>query len=181
MGLEVGLAAAAVGDVRVALGRAEVGVAEHLLDGAEVGAALEQMRGERVAEQVRMDALGLEPGLPGEAPQDQEGARPGQRPAAGVQEQLGPVAPVEVGAAERQVAAHRFRSRTPERDEPLLTALAERADDPLLQVDSAPLEADGLRDAQPGSVQELDERAVAQRARRRPGGGLDQPFRLGRG
>ena len=36
-------------------------MAEHLLDAAQVGAALEQMRRERVAEQVRVDALRLEP------------------------------------------------------------------------------------------------------------------------
>ena len=57
---EVRLAPPAVGDVRVELGRAEVGVAEHLLDAAQVGAALEQVRRERVAEQVRVDASGLE-------------------------------------------------------------------------------------------------------------------------
>ena len=55
--LEVDLAPAAVRDVRVALGRPQVGVPEHLLDGAEVGAALEQVGGERVAEEVRVDAL----------------------------------------------------------------------------------------------------------------------------
>ena len=54
-------------------------MAEHLLDAAQVGAALEQVRGERVAEQVRMDALRLEAGLAGEAAQDQEGAGAGER------------------------------------------------------------------------------------------------------
>ena len=61
--VEVDLAAPAVGDVRVALGRPEVGVPEHLLDRAEVGAALEQVRRERVAEEVRVNALRLEAGL----------------------------------------------------------------------------------------------------------------------
>ena len=59
---EVRLAAAAIRYVRVELGRAEVGMAEHLLDAAEVGAALEQVRRERVAQQVRMDAFRLEAG-----------------------------------------------------------------------------------------------------------------------
>ena len=97
--LEVQLAAAAIGYVRVELGRREVGVAEHLLDAAQVGAALEQVGRERVAQQVRVDALGLEPGLRGEAPQDQERAGAGQAAALGVEEQLGPVAAVEVRAA----------------------------------------------------------------------------------
>ena len=62
VGGEVGLAPAPVGDVRVELGRAQVGVAEHLLDAAQVGAALEQVGREGVAQQVRVDAAGLEPG-----------------------------------------------------------------------------------------------------------------------
>ena len=53
-------------------------MAEHLLHRAEVGAALEQVRRERVAEQVRVNPLGLEPGLLGELAQDQERARAGR-------------------------------------------------------------------------------------------------------
>ena len=79
--LEVGLAPPPVGDVRVELGRAQVGVAQHLLHAAQVGAALEQVRGERVAEQVGVDAPRLEPGRRGEPAQDQERAGAGQRAA----------------------------------------------------------------------------------------------------
>jgi len=57
---EVDVAPAAVGDVGVKLGRAEVGMAQHLLDAAQVGTAFEQVRGERVAQQVRMHPFGLE-------------------------------------------------------------------------------------------------------------------------
>ena len=65
--LEVQLPAAPVGYVRVQLGRGEIGVPEHLLDAAQVGAALEQVGRERVAQQVGVDAPGLEPGGRGEA------------------------------------------------------------------------------------------------------------------
>ena len=41
------------------------------------------------------------------------------------------------------------------------------------------LEPDRLADAQTGAVEELDERAVAQVAGRRAGGGLDESLRLG--
>src|SRR2546430_17654470 len=41
-------------DVAVHLGRREGAVAEELLDRAQIGAALEQMRGERVAQAMRM-------------------------------------------------------------------------------------------------------------------------------
>src|SRR6187402_1059787 len=61
MRAEVRVAAVTVGDVRVALGRSHVGVAEHLLDAAQVGAALEEMRRERVAQEMRVDATGFEP------------------------------------------------------------------------------------------------------------------------
>ena len=52
---------------------------EHLLDGAQVGASLEQVRRERVAQEVGVDALGLEPCLVGEAAQDEEDAGAGER------------------------------------------------------------------------------------------------------
>ena len=161
--LEVDLAAAAVGDVRVALGRPEVGVAEHLLHRAEIGAALEQVRRERVAEEVRVDALRLEPGLLGERRRMRNAPARVSGATASVQEELGPVAAVELGPSEREVAARGFRGGASERDEPLLAALAEHADDPVVEVDCALLEPDGLGDAEPGSVQQLDERVVAER------------------
>ena len=82
-----------------------------------------------------MDALRLEAGLLGELAQDQERARPGERAAAGVEEQVGPVAPVEMRAAERQIAANGLRRRPAERDDALLVALAEHADDAGVDVD----------------------------------------------
>ena len=88
---EVQLPTAAIGYVRVQLGRGEVGVAEHLLDAAEVGAALEQVGGEGVPEQVRVHAQWLQARFFGEPAEDQEGAGARERPAAGVQEELGPV------------------------------------------------------------------------------------------
>src|SRR5712691_9185914 len=78
-----------IGYVGVELGRGEVGVAEHLLDTPEVGAPLEQVRCERVAKQVRMDAPGLEAGLLRQLAQDQERAGTGERADPRVQEKLG--------------------------------------------------------------------------------------------
>ena len=164
---EVRLAAVAVGDVRVPLRRRDVGVAEHLLDAAQVGAALEQVGGERVAQEVRMHAAGLEARAVGELAQDEKGAGAGQRAAAGVEEEIGPVAPVEMRATERHVAAERLGRRPAERDEPLLVALPDDAHDPGLEVDRRLAQADGLGDPQPRAVEELDEGAVAQRTRRR--------------
>ena len=72
MRAEEDLPPATVRDVRVALGRAEIGMAEHLLDAPEVGAALEQVRGEGVPEQVRVDAPRLQARLLRKPAQDQE-------------------------------------------------------------------------------------------------------------
>ena len=94
---EIQLAAPPIGYVRVELGRRQIGVAKHLLNRAEVGAALEEVGRERVPEQVRMDTLRLEAGLLRELAQDEERAGAGQRAALCVQEELGPVALVEVG------------------------------------------------------------------------------------
>ena len=97
VGGEVRLPATAIGDVRVELGCGEVGVAEHLLDAAQVGPALEQVRGKRVPEKMRVDALRVEPRPLREPADDQERAGARQGPALGVQEQLGAVPPVQVG------------------------------------------------------------------------------------
>jgi hypothetical protein len=67
-------------------------MAQHFLNGPEVGATFEQVGREGMAQQVGVDALWVEPRLLGELAQDQEGARAGERAAAGVQEELGPVA-----------------------------------------------------------------------------------------
>ncbi len=178
--LEVDVSATPVGDVRVALGRAEVRVAEHLLHGAEVGAALEEVRREGVAEEMRMHPARLEPGSVGELSQDEERTRAGERAAPRVEKELGPIAAVEVRAAESEVPAYGFRCRAAERHEALLSALPEHPDDALLDSDAALLEPDGLGHAEPGAVQELDERTVAQRARRSARGGVDQSLRLRR-
>lgn len=63
MRLEIQLAPPAIGYVRVQLCRGEIGMSEHFLNCPQVGTSLEQVSGERVAQEVGMDALGLEPGL----------------------------------------------------------------------------------------------------------------------
>ncbi len=146
MRLEVDLAPTAVRDVRVALRCAEVGVPEHLLHAPEVGAALEQVRGERVAEEVGMDARRLESCLSGQASENEKRACPRERAAAGVEEELGAVPAVKVGASQGEVSADRLRGRPAERDEALLPAFSEHADDSLLDVDGAPVQPDRLRD-----------------------------------
>src|SRR5690242_10440848 len=128
-----------------------------------------------------VDARRLEPGRARQTAEDQEGAGPRQPAALRVEEQLRPVALVEVRAPARQVAADGVDRLTPDRHDALLRALADAADDSLLEVHGGALESDGLADAQAGAVEELDERPVAEGARRRTHRGLDQPLGLARG
>jgi hypothetical protein len=178
--LEVDVAASTVGDVRVALRRPEIGVAQHLLHGAQVRASLEEVRRERMPQKVRVHAAGLEARTLGELAQDEERAGSRERSAARVQEELGTVAAIEMRATEREVPANGLGGGSSEGHEPLLPALAEDADDAFVERDARLLEPGGLGHAQPGTVEELDERAVAKRARRRPDGGVDESLGLGR-
>ena len=84
-----------------------------------------------------------------------------ERAALRVQEELGAVALVEVGAAAGVVAAQGVDRLAADRDDALLRALADRPDEPPLEVDRRALEPDGLAHAQSGAVEELDERAIA--------------------
>src|SRR5215218_5291106 len=114
---------------------------------------------------MRVDPRRLEAAFLGEAAQDQECAGTRQRPALGVEEQLVPVALVEVRPAAAQVAPERIGGAAAERHDPLLAALADRANEPFLQVDPIAFEADRLADPQARAVEQLDERAVAEVAR----------------
>ena len=90
------------------------------------------------------------------------------------------MAPVEERTTAREVAAQRLGRLAADRDDPFLVSLAEAADEPVLEVDAAPLERHRLRDAQARAVEELGERAVAEVARLRAGGRLDEPLGLRR-
>ena len=114
-------------------------MAEHLLDAAQVGAALEQVGGEGVTEQVRMDATRLQPGDLGQAAQDQEGAGPGQPAAAGIEEELGTGTALEEGSPARQIAGQGIGGPAPDRHDPLLVALAQAANDPVVEIEAGPL------------------------------------------
>src|SRR5438094_128018 len=135
---------------------------------------------EGVPEQVRMDTFRLQSRRRRELPQDQEGAGARERAALGVEEELRPVPPVEERPPAGEVPAQRVDRLTPDGNDAFLVALADAADEPLIQVHGAALETDRLRHSQPGAVQQLDERAIAKTAGSRPGSGLDQALGLAR-
>ena len=145
-------------------------MAEHLLDAAEVGPALEQVRRERMAEEVGVDPLGIEAGLGGESAHDQERAGAGERAALGVEEDLRAVAAVEVRPSTREVAAQGFHRLGAQRHDALLVAFADAADEAGVEIDAAALQAHRLAHAQAAPVEKLDQRPVAEAAWRRPVG-----------
>src|SRR6266545_6809128 len=119
----------------VELRRAEVGVAEHLLDASQVGSSFQQVGRKRVAEDVGVDPLGVESGLAGQLPEDQERTCAREGPSLSVQEEVGAMAAVEIRSPPGEVAAERFRRLTPQRNDPLLVALPDAAHEAVVEVD----------------------------------------------
>src|ERR671923_1526675 len=109
--------------MRIELRRPEVGMSQHLLDAAQVGASFEEVRGERVAQEVRVDAPRVETGLRRQALEHEEGAGAGEGASLGVEEELGATAAIEVRPAAGEVPAEGFGGLPPERDEALLVTL----------------------------------------------------------
>src|ERR671935_2137509 len=71
----------------------------------------------------------------------------------------------ELGPGVEQVAREPPGRLLAERDDPLLATFAPHADELLLEVDVRKIEVDGLAAAQPGRIEELHQRTVAQRER----------------
>ena len=122
-------------------------MAEQLLDRAQVGAAFEQVRREGVAQPVRMWE------------QPAQRARVESPPPGGEEERVVRAAR-QLRTRLAQIAGDDVRSLFAERHDPLLAALAAHAHVLLLEVDVAEVEADRLRAAQAGRVDELDEGAI---------------------
>src|SRR3954470_14471130 len=125
------------GHQRIDLRRRHRGVPEQLLHDTDVGAAVEEVGGEGVPQRVRRD-LRRQAGPLGRRPQDRPRALPRQRPAADVEEQGPAPDPAAGGSGGRpgrqlrpradQVVLDRLERVRPDRDDPLLAALAGEAD-----------------------------------------------------
>src|SRR6476659_9648026 len=125
---------------------------------------------------MRMNTSGVEPGRGGELAEDQEGAGTREPAALRVEEELRAVPHVQERASAAQVTPECLRGLPADRHDPLLRPLADAADDACVEVDARLLETNGFADPQPCAVQELDESAVSQRARRHSIGGFDEPL-----
>ena len=166
MGRLVGATQVLGGHLGVELGGGDRGVPQQLLDHPDVGAAGQHVGGAGVAQHVGADPVG-EPGAHGVAPQDAVGPLPAEPAAPGVEEhRLGVVAPAPLGGAMRSrppgpSQAARPGRRNHPRDQPLLGALAQEADQLVAGREVGQVEADHLGDAGPGGVEELQQGAVA--------------------
>ena len=128
-----------------------------------------------------MNSSRFQPGLGRQLAEDQEGACAREAAAFRIEEELWAVPHVQERASASQVTPECLCSLPADRHDPLLGALADAANDPRVEVDARLLQADCFADPQACPVQELDKRAVAQSAWRRPVRGLDETFGFSRG
>ena len=159
--LEDLLAQRLVVEVGVYLRGAYVGVSEEHLDDAEVGPAFEHGRSEGVAEGVRRDRL-LDAGGEGLTLDHDEDHDACQMMATAVEEHVILLAGFDLHllpVLEPQLQL--MDGAVGDGHEPLLVALADDADEMLVEVEIRQLEVRQLRDAQPAGEERLDDGAVA--------------------
>src|SRR5206468_10552073 len=125
-----------------------------------------------------MDALRLEACLLRSLAKDQERPGAGEWTSLRVEEQLGPVPPVEVRAPAGEVTPKCLDGLAADRHDPFLVALADAAHHAFVERDPALLEPDRLGHTQACAVQQLDQGAVAEVTRLRSGCGFDQALGL---
>ena len=123
-------------------------MAQELLDDAEVGAAFEEMGRERVPEAMRV-------------PQEPANRARVEAAAAHGEEDRVVRAGRELGSPELEVTRDVECGLLAERHDTLLAALAAHVHDLAVEVDVSEVERDGLGAAEPGRVEELEQRAVA--------------------
>src|SRR5579871_6095276 len=146
-------------EVRVDLGGRDVGVAEQLLHAAQVLARLQQVGGERMAEQVRV-GLHVEPVAARPAGDAQlDGAR-AEPPALASNEQRR-VAGVDEAGAGVEPGADRGHRLLSDRHDPRLRSLPQYAHCPVIEVEVGKIKADELGEPQAARIEQLHDRPVA--------------------
>src|SRR6266540_7442286 len=128
-----------------------------------------------------MNSSRLQPSFGRELAEDQEGACARKAAALRIEEELWAVPHVQERASPSQVTPEGLCGLSADRHDPFLRALADAANDACVEVDTRLLQADRFADPQACAVQELDESAVPQSARRRAVRGLDEPLGFRRG
>ena len=153
-------------------------MSQQFLDDAHVRTPLEEVRGEGMAQGVQRDPA-LEPGGV-HARGEQACAALACEPAAPLIEEEGRPADLrrEHRSRARDVGRHGIARERSQRYLALLPALAEHAHEALLEVHVVDVEPDQLRDPQPCSVEDLEDRVVPEPDGCRDVGGLEQPDNL---
>lgn len=165
------------GDVRVALGGAEGGVAEEFLHSPEVASGVEEVRGEGVADHVRMD-VAVHGGAADDGVEDHPNGPGSETPAARVQPQ-GLFAARGPAPARVKIRAEGRRGGIAEGDDAFLVAFSQHADPLRGKIGAVDIESHQLRHADARRVEHLENGRVAegQAARRgivAVGGAFDQ-------
>ncbi len=133
--------------VSIDLGGADVRMAEQFLDAAEIVARLEQVRRERVPEQVRVDA-GID-ALPLGPVQDPGLYRAGAQPAAPLAQEQGAFLCRGQRPALGQPSAERFPRVAADRHDAVLVALAGHRHGAVIQIEVTDIQSRQLGKPQP--------------------------------
>ena len=179
MKLAVNLPQELVVDVGINLSGGNIGVPEQFLDHPQVGSVLEEVGGEGVAQEVRVDVL-FDPGLVGAFLHNFPDPIGTEWSAAHGEEDLGgSVAPDELGALVGQIAFQGGTGPTTHRNNAGLVALAGDSEEAILEVQRLQAGGADFGEAQAGGVEEFQNGEVA--ATERPGGvdGFQQSYDLG--
>jgi len=165
-------------DVSVNLGGRNVGVAKHLLDHAEIGAVAEQMGGEGMAEQMRVDIY-LNAGVAADALEDLPDADGGQFCAAHGKEDFAAGALLDhAGALPGKVFGNGVAGLAADGDEAGLVALACDADDLLVEVKVFQAGIGQLGNAEAAGVEQFHHGAIPQAERLIGGDALQEALDL---
>ena len=176
------------GQVGVELRRADTRMAEQLLDDPQVGPTLEEVGRERVAERVRRHPR-RRPAAGGRAADDRPGLLARRAVARGRSGTAGRRASGATCPGERQpgrthdleVARQPVEGDLADRHEPLAVALADDPDEPAVEREVLAVQPERLADPQPGGVEQLEQRPVADPAGSSGGiaaGRLEEPLGL---
>jgi hypothetical protein len=145
----------------VDLRRTDIGVAQKLLDSPEIGTSLEKMSRIGVPKGVRVQGAAVGEGIPGEHPPGVAGRHP---VSSGIDEERAGRFPEQLRPGAPEIGGYRVARRGAQRQAPDFCALAQHRDRRPAQVDGLDIEAATLAHAQPGAVQELEERGITPRA-----------------
>src|SRR5262245_50314845 len=145
-------------DVSIDLRRRDVGMAEELLHGAQIGAPLQKVAGKGMAENVRRDARGFNPGGESECLQLLPEALAGEMLASarGEEPDRCTLPLLLIGADCREMRLKRSSRRLVQGYEPLAPAFALNGEHPVVRREHVARQRDQLRHAQARGIERFE-------------------------